>query len=152
MLPTLPLTLTLTLLATLPLSPLLPVAPRSLQHHLAPVVLPRTLPPSPPVTYKTTNAPKSRCRHKNTPRAAPHAGHPHTPSLLANFALSAPPQTSTTRPLDTNFCFHGTAINPDNGKIAGYKELLTCSTAPLWATSNGLEIGQLFQGLEPHAF
>jgi hypothetical protein len=70
--------------------------------------------------------------------------------LLANCALSAPPQTSST-PLATNFCFHGTAINPNNGKIAGYRELLTCSTAPLWATSNGLEIGQLFQGLGPHS-
>jgi hypothetical protein len=69
------------------------------------------------------------------------------PTLLC---LSAPPITSAT-PLVTDFCFHGTAINPDNGKIANYKELLTCSTAPLWATANSLEIGWLFQGLGPHS-
>jgi len=114
-------------------------------------VLPSPLPPSFPVTYETTTAPKSCCCcHKNTPRAAPHAGRPHIQSFLANVALSVPPQTSAT-PLVTDFCFHGTAINPDNSKISEYKELLTCSTAPQWATANSLEIGRLFQGLGPHS-
>ena len=44
-------------------------------------------------------------------------------------------------------CFHGPALHPDTGKIAGYKEQLTCSTAHLWDTFNGLEIEQLFQSL-----
>jgi len=126
---------------------ILPAPPRTYRDA---VVLPSPLPPSPSDTYDTTTVPKSRRRRKNTPRDAPHASQPHTQSLLANCALSAPPPTSAT-PLATNFCFHGTAINPDNGKIAGYRELLTCSTAPLWATANGLEIGRLFQGLGPHS-
>jgi hypothetical protein len=124
---------------------ILPAPPRTYRDA---VVLPSPLPPSPSDTYDTTTVPKSR---KNTPHDAPHASRPHTQSLLANCALSAPPQTSAT-PLDSNFCFHGTAINPDNGKIDGYyRELLTCSTAPLWATTNCLEIGRLFQGLGPHS-
>ena len=38
--------------------------------------------------------------------------------------------------------------NLTNGKIAGYKDLLTCSITHLWAsTVNGLETDRLFQGM-----
>jgi hypothetical protein len=48
--------------------------------------------------------------------------------LLANLALLAAFTTSGATPPVTDF-FHGTAINPNNGEIAGYKdELLTCSS------------------------
>jgi hypothetical protein len=40
----------------------------------------------------------------------------------------------------------GTAVNPDTGKIAEYKELSQCSEGPLWQSSNAKEIGRLTQG------
>jgi hypothetical protein len=40
----------------------------------------------------------------------------------------------------------GTAVNPDTGKIAKYKELSKCSEGPLWQASNAKEIGCLRQG------
>ena len=102
-------------------------------------------PPSSPATYNATTAPKRRQRHGTIP----HDTVTPTPPVLANLALDTSIPSAT--PPVTDFCFHGTAINPDNGKIAGYKELMTCSTAPLWATANGLEIGRLFQGLGPNS-
>jgi hypothetical protein len=44
---------------------------------------------------------------------------------------------------------HGTAINPDTGQAAEYKELSACSDGALWDIANGGEIGRLFQGLGP---
>ena len=149
MLITLP--LTLTLLTTLTLSPLLPVAPRSFQHPLAPIEMLLCCPVLLHLPFRSHTILPLR------PRAAVAVKTHHmlvfpTPILCLPtlLCLSAPPITSAT-PLVTDFCFHGTAINPDNGKIANYKELLTCSTAPLWATANSLEIGWLFQGLGPHS-
>ena len=40
----------------------------------------------------------------------------------------------------------GSAVNPDTGKIAEYKELSQCSEGPLWQASNAEEIGRLTQG------
>jgi hypothetical protein len=40
----------------------------------------------------------------------------------------------------------GTAVNPDTGKIAEYKELSQCSEGPLWQASNAKENGRLTQG------
>ena len=60
--------------------------------------------------------------------------HDHAPTL------TAPPLA---------YCFHGTAVNPDTGKIAKYRDLLQSSTAALWELANGMEIGRLFQGLGP---
>jgi hypothetical protein len=41
-----------------------------------------------------------------------------------------------------------TAVNPDTGKIAEYKELSKCSKGPLWQASNAKEIARLTQGFE----
>jgi hypothetical protein len=46
---------------------------------------------------------------------------------------------------------HGTAINPDTGKVAEYKELSACSDGTYWDEANGKEIGRLFQGLGPNS-
>jgi hypothetical protein len=54
-------------------------------------------------------------------------------------------------PTPIQYCFHGTALNPDTGHIAAYRELITTSHAALWETANGLEIGRLFQGLGPNS-
>ena len=40
----------------------------------------------------------------------------------------------------------GSAVNPDTGKIAEYKELSQCTEGPLWQASNAEEIGRLTQG------
>ena len=66
-----------------------------------------------------------------------HTVTPTPPAVLTNLALDTSITSAT--PLVTDFCFHGTTI----------KELMTCSTAPWWATAYGLEIGWLFQGLGP---
>jgi hypothetical protein len=47
---------------------------------------------------------------------------------------------------------HGTAVNPDTGGIAEYKELSTCSNGTLWQASNADEIDCLFQGLGPGSY
>jgi hypothetical protein len=47
---------------------------------------------------------------------------------------------------------HGTAVNPDTGGIAEYKELSTCSDSNLWQASNADEIGHMFQGLGPDSY
>ena len=47
---------------------------------------------------------------------------------------------------------HGTAVNPDTGGIAEYKELSTCSDGNLWQASNADEIGRMFQGLGPDSY
>ncbi|MHA7856378.1 hypothetical protein [Marinobacter shengliensis] len=44
---------------------------------------------------------------------------------------------------------HGTAINPDTGRVAEYHELAASSDGHHWQESNMLEIGRLFQGLGP---
>jgi hypothetical protein len=50
-----------------------------------------------------------------------------------------------------HFAFHGTALNPDTGTIANYRELRRCSVGNLWDEANMEEIGQLFQGLGPNS-
>jgi hypothetical protein len=47
--------------------------------------------------------------------------------------------------------WHGTAINPDTGKVARYKELSSSSEGTHWDEDNGEEIGRLFQGLSPNS-
>ena len=51
-----------------------------------------------------------------------------------------------------HWCCHGTAINPDTGNIAEYKELSGCSDAAHWQHSNTDEIGRMFQGLGPDSY
>jgi hypothetical protein len=47
---------------------------------------------------------------------------------------------------------HSTAVNPDTGGIAKYKELSTSSDGTLWQASNADEIGHMFQGLGPTSY
>jgi hypothetical protein len=47
---------------------------------------------------------------------------------------------------------HGTAVNPNTGGIAEYKELSRCSNGTLWQASNADEIGCMFQGLGPGSY
>ena len=49
------------------------------------------------------------------------------------------------------YALHGTAINPDTGKVANYYELTQCNDGHLWAEANNEEIGFLAQGLGPNS-
>ena len=46
----------------------------------------------------------------------------------------------------SQFAYHGTAINPDTGGIAGYRELTKCSDGKLWEVSMTDEFGRLCKG------
>jgi hypothetical protein len=46
---------------------------------------------------------------------------------------------------------HGTAINPDMGRVAEYPELSRCSDGHHWLKSNTDKIGRLAQGLGPNS-
>ena len=48
-----------------------------------------------------------------------------------------------------HFALHGTAINPDTGNLAEYRELLSSSDGDLWSTANDEEIGRMTSGLGP---
>ncbi len=47
---------------------------------------------------------------------------------------------------------HGTALNPDTGNLAEYRELSNCSDKEHWHYSNTKEIGRMFQGLGPDSY
>jgi hypothetical protein len=47
--------------------------------------------------------------------------------------------------------WHGTAINPDTGKVPEYKELSSSFDGAQWDEANGEEIGRLFRGLGPNS-
>jgi len=53
---------------------------------------------------------------------------------------------SKAEPAAPAFALLGSAVNPDTGIIAEYKELSQCSEGPLWQASNAEEIGRLTQG------
>ena len=48
---------------------------------------------------------------------------PERITLSANLVIKPPPVIE--------YCFHGTAVNPNTRTIAGYREVLTCSKASL---------------------
>jgi hypothetical protein len=55
-------------------------------------------------------------------------------------ALENIPDNWDTKP---HFAMHGTAINPDTGKIADFRELSQCSDGPHWIASNMEEIDRM---------
>ncbi|GAX14227.1 hypothetical protein FisN_1Hu418 [Fistulifera solaris] len=117
-----------------------------------------------PTTYRELTGPVGR-RNRRTQRRAQHkkatagphlmAGVPRrsgrTPKPKVPFAAPAVAATAPTTPSITLplFAFHGTALNPDTGRVAEYRELSQCTTGPLWQKANCDEIGRLFQGLGP---
>jgi hypothetical protein len=72
----------------------------------------------------------------------------------SSHALSTGPATAAlfTNSFTSHHAMHGTAVNPDTGGIAEYKELSTCSDGNLWQSSNAGEIGRMFQGLGPDSY
>ncbi|GAX19836.1 hypothetical protein FisN_11Lu298 [Fistulifera solaris] len=118
--------------------------------------------PTPATTYRELTGPVGR-RHRRTLR---RAQRPHTPTGThltsgvprrsgrmpkPKVPFAAPAVSSSAPPLPPDpiplFAFHGTALNPDTGRVAEYRELSQCSTSPRWQQANCDEIGRLFQGL-----
>jgi hypothetical protein len=70
---------------------------------------------------------------------------------LSSHAISTGPATATSKlftgSFTSHYAMHGTAVNPETGGIAEYKELSTCSDSNSWQASNADEIGRMFQGL-----
>jgi hypothetical protein len=68
----------------------------------------------------------------------------------SSHALFTGPATATSKLFTDRFTSHyamySTAVNPDTGGIAEYKELSTCSDGNLWHASYADEIGRMFQG------
>jgi hypothetical protein len=129
---------------------------------------------TPPVadTYAQVTGPRGRTRRRaqRKAKATPKPPAPpalHIPPTLPNnrrrstrkrrATLKARAAKCTTTPLGNDlppehWCCHGTAVNPDTGNIAQYKELSTSSDAAHWQYSNTDEIGRMFQGLGPDSY
>ena len=66
----------------------------------------------------------------------------------SNTATRLQPDLLDNDPYD-HWALHGTAINPDTGRVAEYDELSKCSEGAQWIQSNIEEFGRLAQGLGP---
>jgi hypothetical protein len=98
----------------------LPVHPESVQAHV-----------------KSTLSEQPR-RDPSNPRPAAKR------TILALLATIIP-----NAPGGNHWALHGTAINPDSGAIAEYRELSKYSDGHHWQTSNEEEVGRMFQSLGP---
>lgn len=92
---------------------------------------------------KTPSRNPRRQRTTNKQRRSTRVTHPKP-----IFDPSANMASSPDLPIE-HWCCHGTAINPDTGRVAEYAELSQSSDGPQWQESNAEEIGRLFQGLGP---
>jgi hypothetical protein len=123
-----------------------PVPPTPVQ---SPPLPPRPVPPPLSPTHKPTRArPKTKRRCQQPRQTARRSPRSH------KSAHALAPTTTTVYPdnFTDHFAMHGTAVNPDTGGIAEYKELSTCSDGALWQASNADEIGRMFQGLGPDSY
>jgi hypothetical protein len=150
-------------------TPISPISPNE------PDVAPLRVAPAVKFDKATIPSGKKRCRAKRKPKKAPtttskrnkqatrkprrrrpatssptdrSADHPHATRSRHALAATKTDPALTTSPY-THMAWHGTAINPDTGKIAEYKELSSCSDSAQWDEDNGEEIGRLFQGIGP---
>ena len=88
-------------------------------------------------TPRTNNIPT----HQHGTRSK-HALHHVAASARQLLVATAAPPNSTTY----QYACLGSAVNPDTGKIAEFRELSQCSEGALWQASNAEEIGRLTQG------
>jgi hypothetical protein len=113
-------------------------------------------PPETPAASPSTSIRRRRPRRRNRKPAR------RSRRLQRSFhALSIGPDATTDPLIDpgpaadtlytdsftSHYALHGSAVNPDTGGIAEYKELSTCTDGVLWQASNADEIGRMFQGL-----
>jgi len=97
----------------------------------------------PEATYDNSTGAAGKNRRRRSRKAAAKAKTAH-----ANAVKGSP---ITKEALDdianqTYFALHGTAINPDTGRIAEYQELAQCSDGAHWSNSMADEFGRLCQG------
>jgi hypothetical protein len=91
----------------------------------------------PPVAPKPAPKPASAGPAPKRPRQQPRRTKRRSPRRHGSSRATA--NTATTLFTDnftTHFAMHGTAVNPDTGGIAEYKELSNCSDGTLWQGSN----------------
>ena len=115
------------------LPPAVPVVTPASLRVPTPVAITPVHPLAQPLSYTNATGPLGR-RRRTTQRR-------NTKGRLLT-AITSPCHDA-----EIHYCLHGSAINPDTGKSAEYRELLKSSASPLWAAANGNEIGRLFQGL-----
>jgi hypothetical protein len=94
-----------------------------------------TAPRAPP-TVRPTNTSR---RSKRTPK----------PSAKAKAAQATIDTINDQLNLVQILALHGTAINPDTGQSAEYRELAKCSDGAKWIAANDEEIGRMCSGLGP---
>jgi hypothetical protein len=116
--------------------------------------LPTTVPsPTIPHINTTVNRPRHRPRRRNR-KPARRSRRIQQNCHARSYHARA--QSARTKLFTSNFtshhAMHGTAVNPDTGGIAEYRELSTCSDGALWQASNADEIGRMFQGLGPTSY
>jgi hypothetical protein len=126
----------------------IPCAPDT--EHLIPSTKPSKTPPS---TYAHLTGPTGRRNRKHHRRRATHSTpkrrSPRTPARRRSTRQSAKDAIAAHAEAAMHCAMHGTAMNPDTGRTAEYKELSRCSDGEHWKTSNAEEIGRMFQGLGP---
>jgi hypothetical protein len=126
-----------------------------------------TFVPPPATTYDALIGPKIKARKrkerrrkriaatkKKTPRHAKAPAQParrsqRTTKPTYKKAQAQANSSSHLRLPDVHYCLHGTAINPDTGKVAEYAELLQSSAGHLWSEANDEEVGRMCTGLGP---
>ena len=110
--------------------------------------LPRDDPLPAPSTYDNVTGPRGQQQRK---RQRANQSSAKTDRRIARSRSKRHALTALTMcaspDLQSHYCLHGSAINPDTGQAAEYRELLRSSTAHLWSDANSNEIGRLFQGL-----
>jgi hypothetical protein len=125
-----------------------------------PAPLPPTPPPLAPATYDNSTGAKGRRRRKLARRPAkpavpgplPVPPSTHSHGTRANAKKQPHLAATTTFHTDAYHCaLHSTAINPDTGHTAEYRELRACSDGDKWINSCADEIGRLCNGRGPNS-
>jgi hypothetical protein len=109
--------------------------------------------PDTPAAEKPASSPPASSRSQRPRRHNRKPARRSRHIQRSSHEFSTGPATATSKlctdSFASHYALHGTAVNPDTGGIAEYKELSTCSEGTLWQASNADEIGRMFQGLGP---
>jgi hypothetical protein len=112
--------------------------------------------PDTPATEQPAPSPPTPSRNQRPRRRNRKPARRSRRIQQSSHAFSTGPTTATSKlftdSFTSHFAMHGTAVNPDTGGIAEYKELSTCSDGTLWQASNADKIGRMFQGLGPDSY
>jgi hypothetical protein len=93
-------------------------------------------------TLTTITAPTRRRSRRNRRAARSVPNEPTTEPTPAPLADTIPTHAAAAHLIsDYHLAYHGTAVNPDTGRVAEYPELSRCSDGAHWIKSNRDEIG-----------